>query len=94
MTNVKNQTQPTQGGINPVVAAVTGVVFGAGVAVAGAMALSNDQNQAKIHNAVDDVKSKVGEVKDKAQEEKDMLETKAKKLADIAKNAKDEVKKI
>lgn len=44
-------------GINPVVVAVTGAVVGAGVSVAGAMALKNGQNRNKIKEVLTNVRN-------------------------------------
>jgi uncharacterized membrane-anchored protein YhcB (DUF1043 family) len=42
--------------INPVAAAVTGAVIGAGVAVAGAIALKDEKNQTKVKKALHEAK--------------------------------------
>jgi len=84
--------------VNPLVAAVTGVVVGAGMAVAGAVAMSDKKNQATVKNVVKDIKIKadgyVKDVQDKVQNKKSEVEDKAKKLENIAKNTVKDVKKI
>lgn len=57
-----SHTQPhkpeeKKGGINPVVAAVTGVVIGATAAIAGAVVLSDEKNRKKVAHSFDNVKS-------------------------------------
>ncbi len=73
MTDTKKNV-PVSGGVNPVMAAVAGAVV-AGVAVAGAMAMSNQDNQEKV-------KAVANTVVDKAQK----LETIAKNAVDDVKN--------
>jgi uncharacterized membrane-anchored protein YhcB (DUF1043 family) len=51
-----------EGSVNPVVAAVAGVIIGAS-AVAGGVALSNEKNQAKIKKGIQDVKKTALDVK-------------------------------
>jgi hypothetical protein len=48
-------------GVNPVFAAVTGAVVGAGVAIAGAVALSNDKNREKLDDAATSIKDHVAD---------------------------------
>jgi len=84
--------------INPLVAAVTGVVVGAGMAVAGAVAMADKKNQARVKDMAQDVKVKaeniVKDVQGKVQNKKSEVENKAKKLENIAKNTAKDVKKI
>lgn len=73
--------------VNPLAAAVAGAVVGAGMAVAGAVAMSDKKNQDKIKNVVADIKKKVDDKKFEA-------EIKAQKLGNIAKDAVNDVKNI
>jgi hypothetical protein len=84
MTHNKVVTQSNN--VNPVVAAVAGAVV-AGVAVAGAYALSNKDNQDKVAKVVTDVKKNI-------MDKKDVVVGKAQKLEDIAKNTVNDVKNI
>lgn len=64
-------------------AAVGGAIVGAGAVLAGAVAMRGRKNQEKMKNVLDKARELVEEGKDKAQ-----------KLANVAKNAQKEVKKI
>jgi hypothetical protein len=78
-------------GINSTVAAVTGAIVGAGIAIAGTMALENKENRKKIKKAFTDVKDQAAGYMEKIQKEvKDRKDDIEKKLADGQK----EVKKI
>ncbi|HBL00178.1 TPA: hypothetical protein DDZ02_00030 [candidate division WWE3 bacterium] len=95
MTVSKRKKQDKErGGVSTVAAAVAGVVVGAGVAVAGAIALSNENNQKKLKGAFTNVKNKVmgleGEAEVKLAEGKD----KATKTAKTVTEAKKKVKSI
>jgi len=61
-TNIKNKQR---GGprLSPVIAAVAGVVVGAGVAVAGAVAMADKKNQEKVKKLVTIAKNTSTEVK-------------------------------
>lgn len=64
-----NQNQKKQdkekGGVNPVVAAVTGAVVGAGVAIAGAIALKDEKNRQKVKDVLTNAKDQaVGYMED------------------------------
>ena len=74
-------------GISPVVAAVTGMVVGAGVAVAGAVAYANQDNRDKVNKVLMDTKDQIIEKKDEVGE-------KVEKLVNIAKDPVEEVKII
>jgi hypothetical protein len=84
MTDIKKSNQ-TSGSVNPVVAGMAGAVV-AGVAVAGAMAMANKDNQDKVNDVVSNVKADI--------ENKKSIVDKAAKLGGIAKNAVNEVKNI
>ena len=58
-TNQKKQKK----GINPVAVAVTGAAIGAGVVVAGAIAMRNEDNRKKVKEAYKKVKEKAENVK-------------------------------
>ena len=81
-------------GVSPVVAAVAGAVVGAGVAVAGAIALSNENNQAKLKGAYTNIKNKVMGVEGKAEVKLAEGKEKATKTAKTVTKANDEVKGI
>ena len=68
MTNQVQKKQVNKNsGINPVAAAVTGLIVGAGAAVAGAIVLNDKNNREKITTAVTDVNNHVQETMDKAE---------------------------
>ncbi len=70
------------GGVSPVLAAVAGVVVGAGAVVAGALAIGRDKIDEKVSDIADKTKvgiNKVGRVAELVKEE--------------VKNTKEEVKK-
>jgi len=54
-------------GVNPVAAAFTGLIIGAGAAVAGAIVLNDKNNREKIATAVTDVNNNVKKTMDKAE---------------------------
>lgn len=96
-------------GVNPVIAAVTGVVVGASVAIAGAVALNDEKNRQKVKKILVDVKDQViGHVEDMKNQEQDkkggveekiaVSKEKVKNAADSAKNSLDQdakdVKKV
>ena len=80
--------------VNPLVAAVTGAVVGAGMAVAGAVAMSDKNNQATVKAVVKDIKNKVNDVKNNVEAKKNEAEMKAQKIGDIAKNTVKDVKNV
>lgn len=80
MTNqVLKKQEVVKTGINPVIAAVTGVVIAAGGVVAGALAMNDKKNR-------DAVNSKIGKVKDGAKEYMS-------KVKNVAQDKKDELDK-
>lgn len=89
-------TNKNQGVINPVAAAVAGAVVGAGVAVAGAVVLSNKKNREKIgkvlnnakNKAVDYVEGVQKQVEDKKNEVKEKLTKGKEKAGRIIKSIK------
>ncbi len=76
---------------NPVVAAVAGVVVGAGVAVAGAVALSDKKNREKVKktlaNAKDQAMGYVEDVQKQAEDKKGEIEEKLAKGKEKVKKA-------
>jgi len=86
MTDKKVQPEVSGKSVNPVMAAVAGAVV-AGVAVAGAMIMSDKKNQAKVKKVVSDVKDRINT-------KKEAIVNKANKLGDIAKNTVNDVKKV
>ncbi len=76
MTNPKKQDQRT-GGLNPVAAAVTGAIIGAGVAVAGAVALSDKNNRKKVKEVLTNVRDQaIGYMEDVQNQAQDKKENK------------------
>lgn len=77
MLNQKNQDS-TKDGINPIVAAVTGAVVGAGIAIAGAIALKDEDTRDQVKevfaNAKDQAMGYVEDVKNQVQVKKDQVE--------------------
>ncbi|MEK7451112.1 MAG: hypothetical protein AAB662_04210 [Patescibacteria group bacterium] len=60
----QKQRDDQKGGINPIVAGVTGAVVGAAaVGIAGAAVLANDDNRKQVENFIDTAKDKVEEMK-------------------------------
>jgi|GEM_PF-4252236 len=70
MNDLKTQVSK----INPLVAVVAGAAVGAGLAIAGAMALKDKKTSQKIADVVEDTKAKIskttGELKDQAEVKK------------------------
>lgn len=85
MSNDNQKKADDHGGINPVVAGTVGAVIGAGVAVAGTIAMQNPDNREKVKDAVDSVKERateyLGNMAGVAEEKKEEIEDEAKKLA-------------
>ncbi len=57
--SVHSKQNEDKGGINPVVAMATGAIVGAGVAVAGAVALSDKKNRDKVKVVLSNVTDRV-----------------------------------
>jgi len=81
MTNQKKVEQ--KGSVNPVVAAVTGAIVGAGIAAAGVV-LSNKKNRDKVGRVLTNVKNQaldyVEDMQKQAQDTKVEVKEKVKKL--------------
>lgn len=92
MTNIK-KVEVKKSGVNPVMAAVVGAVA-AGVAVAGAMIMSDKKNQTKVKNVVTDIKNKAENKKAEVEELVNDGKDKVKKLEVIAKDAINEAKNV
>lgn len=72
-TNMTSHNQKQQddqkGGVNPIVAGVTGAVVGAAaVGIAGAAVLANDDGRKQVEKAIDTAKDKVEEMKGNIEE--------------------------
>lgn len=79
MTNqIQNKHDNGINGINPVVAALAGAVAGAGVAIAGAVALNDEKNRDKVKEVLNNAKKQattyVEDVKDQIQDKKEEVE--------------------
>lgn len=85
-------------GINSVVAAVTGVVVGAGVAIAGAVALKDKKSREKVKKVLNNVKDQaigyMENMQKQAEDKKDEVEEKlvegkekVKKVTNVAKDS-------
>jgi len=82
--------------VNPIAAAVTGAAVGAGVAIAGAIALKDEKNRKKIKGVLSDLKNKGEEIRDEMNKEAgDKVEEIKDKANDLKENADDkEPKKL
>jgi len=78
-------------GVNNFVAAITGAVVGAGVAVAGAIALKDKKNRDKVTKVINDVKNQTVGYVEKIQKE---ISTNKKKIEKNITKGKAKVKKI
>lgn len=106
MTNHNQKIQnDRKNGLDQIAAAVTGAIVGAGVAVAGVIALKDEKNRNKVKNALIDAKNQavdyIEDIRNQAQDKKIEIKekvfqekVKVKKIAKIVKNAKMEVDKI
>lgn len=76
MTNSKQNKGKEEkvGGISTVVAAVAGAIAGAGVAITGAIIMSDKKNRDKVEGVINNFKEEVGDKKDEV--EKKFLEEK------------------
>ena len=94
----KNQPDDKKVGISPMAVAVTGAVVGIGLAVAGAVVLSDEKNREKVKDAFADAKKHtqdyVGDIQHRAEEKKNEVEQKAAKLVAVVEETVKEVKKI
>lgn len=97
--------QKKDGGVSPVLAAMTGAIVGAGVAVAGAIALKNKNTREKVKQVFNGVKDQaVGYVekmqkeiegkKSKVEKKLDEGKIKVKKIAKLARETTKKAKKI
>jgi uncharacterized membrane-anchored protein YhcB (DUF1043 family) len=90
------------GGVNPIAAAVAGVVVGAGAVLAGAVAMTDKNNQAKVKEIVTNVKNDADKKRDEIEKDLAKGKAKAKKAASDGltyldkqvQQAKDGVKKV
>lgn len=76
----KMKQDEEKGSVNPVIAAVTGAVLGAGVAVVGAVVLGNERNRQKakevLTNAKDQALGYMEDIQQQAQVKKGGIEEK------------------
>lgn len=89
MTDKNNKKQVEEkGGFNPVVAAVTGAVIGAGIAVAGAVALRDEKNREKVKEAFTNIKDQAkGYMDDMQKQVKEKEEAVKEKFARVKSKA-------
>jgi hypothetical protein len=87
--NQKKQNQANSG-INPVVAAATGAVVGAGAVIAGVVALNDQKNRAKVDKVVKDVKN---HAKDHMAEVGDKFAEGKEKVRKVASSVKDSMRR-
>jgi gas vesicle protein len=104
MKDNKNDNKVDQAkGINPVAAAVTGAIIGAGAVVAGAIVMSDKNNQKKVEKVVNDAKEKIRgykagleeksqAVKDDAKVKIEQVSGKVQEMIDVAKEPLEETK--
>jgi outer membrane murein-binding lipoprotein Lpp len=101
MTNQKKQNEH-KGGMGSMVAAMTGAVVGAGIAIAGAVALKDEKNVQKIKEIMTNVKDQavghIEDIKKNVEHEKTEIDEqiaegkeKANKIASTAKDTLDQV---
>ena len=76
----QNKQDREKSSVNPIAAAVTGAVVGAGIAVAGAIALKDEKNREKVKEALNTVKDQargyVESIQKQAQEKKSDVQEK------------------
>jgi hypothetical protein len=95
---MKNQDK--EKGINPVAAVATGIIIGAGAALAGAAVLSDKKNQDKAKKVIKDVKNQLSghmenmqkTVDKKKDEGKEKIAQSKQELKEIADSTKDTLK--
>lgn len=75
-------------------AAVGGAIVGAGAVLAGAVAMSDRKNQEKVKNVLNKARELVKDTKSEMEDKIEEGKGKAQKLANVARNAQKEVKKI
>ncbi len=63
-----NNNDDKKKGMSPMAAGVAGAVVGAGLAVAGAVALKDEKNRAKVKGALQSVKKQASDYVDEIQE--------------------------
>jgi gas vesicle protein len=84
MTKQIEKKQTKSVGVNPVIAAVTGAIVGAGVIVAGAVAYNDKKNRDMVKKAVSNVKETAHDIKklalDKKNEVQNMLKNDKQKV--------------
>lgn len=92
------QNQDKRKNINPVAAMATGIVIGAGAAIAGAAVLRDKKNQTKVKKVMKDVKSQVAGYLEDSQkaihEKKEAGEEKVAQSKEELKKVADSTKKV
>lgn len=92
--NLKKQVEE-KGGINTVAAAVAGAVVGAGVVIAGAVALKDEENRKKVKDALTNVKDRVaGYAEDLQKAAADENGEAGEKIAEVKAEVKKGAKKV
>jgi len=91
-----NQNNVGKSGMNPLIAAVTGVVVGAGVAVAGVVALQDKKSRARVKRVLTHVKNQAvryfEDMQSQAQVTKDEVGKKLAKSKEKIQKASNEAK--
>lgn len=95
MTAAKRKTKASRkSDFRAAVAAVTGAVVGAGVAVVGTMALKDQKNRDKVRQALKNVKDLVEENMEKAEKKVVIGKRKVKKITKLVKDTGKKVRKV
>lgn len=88
---ISNKFKKQENTMNPMAVAVTGVVVGAGVAIAGAMALKDEKNRKKVKdvllNAKDQASEYIETMKSVSKDKKAEVTEKVTKVTDANKKA-------
>jgi gas vesicle protein len=86
---ISNKFKKQENTMNPLAVAVTGAVVGAGVAIAGAMALKDEKNRKKVKdvllNAKDQASSYIETMKSESKDKKAEVTEKVTKVIDAKK---------
>lgn len=81
----KEIKKENQTGVNPIATAVAGAVIGAGVVVAGAVAMNDKNNKEKVGKAVSDVKDKAIDIKENAEKKMEQVGNRVQDVIAVAK---------
>jgi len=95
MTNKNKKHHDDQkGGVNPIVAAVTGAVVGVAVAgIAGAAVMANDGTRKKVEKAIDEAKDNINNMRKDVDKKSGQGQKKVSKVVATVKDAKQDVVK-